>query len=338
MQTATPARWITAVLLSASCAFAGCGKEKDGMENLPPAEGEGAPPAPVLPDLRAGHNGYEKATVTSDETTGTTYAHAEAKLSPNMSGVLSKIYVEEGDRVKKNQVIFRLRTNDIALRLKQAKAALASAQVNTRAVKVEYDRTKRLFEQNAVNAAAWDQVKAQYDAAQAGVDQAKVGVAMARQALADTVVRSPINGVVVHKLANEGEMVTMMPPTVVAMIEDHSVLDLKFRLPERALVNAKPGDELQAVFTAIGDTRTAKIARINPTVDPRTRTVEVVAELDNSDQTLKPGMLAKIELVVDAKKKAAEPEPPAEPKPGAEPERASKPAPAGKPAPKEAEK
>jgi len=313
---------ITAALLTASLAPAACGKDKNGKENLPPAKGQGAPPPPELPDLRAGHNGYDKVEATSEETTGTTYAHSEAKLSPNRSGVLAKIAVEEGDKVKKGQLVFHLRTSDIALHVKQAQAALASAQVNLRAVKVEYDRTKRLFEQNAIDAATWDRVKAQYEGAQAGVDQAKVGVAMGRQALADAYVKSPINGVVVHKLSNEGEMVTMMPPTVVVVIENHSVLDLKFRLPERALKTVAPGDEIKAVFTAVGVTRTAKVARINPSVDRRTRTVEVQAELDNSDNSLKPGMLAEIQLVEDAETKG--------------PEAAEEPAPKGKAAPKSA--
>ncbi len=295
------------VALLAGSLFA-CGKKTDGKENLPPPTGEGAPPRAQLPALTAADANAGAPIATTDETTGTTYSHAEAKLAPNMSGVLSKVLVEEGSRVKKGDVLFRMRTDQLALGVKQAQAALNSAKVNLQAIKVEYDRTKRLFEQNAVNKAAWDQVQAQYDGAKAGVAQAQVGVAMAKRVLHDAYVRSPINGVVTHKLANEGEMVTMMPPTIVVTVEDQSSLDLKFRLPERALTEIHPGDAITAKFNSVGISRDAKIVRINPTVDPRTRTFEVTAELPNADAKLKSGMLAKIDFHDRADKAGSGPE------------------------------
>ena len=277
--------------------FSGCGKKSDGKDKLPPPTGAGATPRKELPKLTRPNGGSRgTAAITTDETTGTTYPHAEAKLAPNMSGVLDKVMVDEGDKVKKGQLVFRLRTTQGGLYVRQAQAALNSAKVNLTSIKVEYDRTKRLFEQNAVNKASWDRVKAQHDGAMAGIEQAKVGVAMARKALSDAYVKSPISGVVTAKLANEGEMVTMMPPTIVVVVEDHSTLDLKFRLPERALATIKPGDGFTAVFKSVDVTREVKIVRINPRVDPRTRTVEVIAELANKDFLLKPGMLAEINL------------------------------------------
>ena len=123
------------------------------------------------------------------------------------------------------------------------------------------------------------------------------------------------------KLKNEGEMATMMPPTVVLVVQDQSVLELRFRLPERSLAEVKVGEAVTAKFEALGVTRQAKVTRIQPVVDPRTRTVEVVAEVPNPDGALKSGLLAEVELGAAER---AEAEPPAEP-----------PAPrAGRPAPK----
>jgi RND family efflux transporter MFP subunit len=287
---------ISFILVALLASAGACGKNSDGKSELPPPTGAGATPRKELPKLTKPNGGSHSTANTTDETTGTTHPHAEAKLAPNMSGVLAKVMVEQGDKVKKGQLVFRLRTTQGGLYVKQAKAALHTAKVNLSSIKVEYDRTKRLFEQNAVNKAAWDRVKAQYDGAQAGIEQAKVGVAMAKKALSDAYVRSPINGVVTAKLANEGEMVTMMPPTIVVVVEDHSILDLKFRLPERSLATIAPGDAFTAVFESVDVTREAKIVRINPRVDPRTRTVEIIAELANKDFRLKPGMLAEIDL------------------------------------------
>lgn len=285
------------ILLAAALASA-CSTKKDGAASMPPATGEGAPPRVALPDL-AHAGGVAPSTPTGRTTTGTTFPRASAQVAPNMSGVLAQVAVEAGDRVKKGDLLFRLRGEDFELRVKQAQAALKSTEVALAAVKVEYERTQRLFEKNAVNQATWDQVQAQYQGAQVGVEAARVNLAMAQKARADAVVRSPIAGVVTAKLKNPGEMVTMMPPSVVVVVEDHSTLELRFRLPEGSLSAVAAGDVLEAKFTAAGIMREVKVVRISPNVDPMTRTIEVIAELPNPDGTLKAGMLAELELGSD---------------------------------------
>jgi RND family efflux transporter MFP subunit len=156
---------------------------------------------------------------------------------------------------------------------------------------------QRLLDQNAVERAQYDRVKAQYDGAQVGAEQAAVAVSMARRMLADATVKSPISGVVTAVLKNPGEMATMMPPTVVVVVEDQSTLELKFRLPESALASLAVGNPIAVDFEAIKQKREAVVARVSPSVDPRTRTVEVVARLDNKDRRLKSGMLAVVNLM-----------------------------------------
>lgn len=285
-----------APFLLAALLVTACGRSNEGAANLPPASGEGAPPRAELPALPKTGQDHAPAASSSRATTGTTYPRASAQVAPNASGVLAKIAVEEGDQVRKGQLLFRLRSQDFDLRVQQAQAALKSAEVGLNAVKVEYERTKRLFEKNAINQAAWDQIQAQYQSAQVGVDQARVALSMAQKARADATVRSPINGVVTAKLKNEGEMVTMMPPTVVVVVEDHSVLELRFRLPERSLRDLAAGDTVQARFSAVDLARAATVTRISPNVDMQTRTIEVIAEIPNEDGQLRAGMLAELAI------------------------------------------
>lgn len=284
-------------LLTAGLLTGACASKEDGAAHMPPAAGPGAPPRKELPALpgKVGE-GASEAAEAARETTGTTFPRAQAQVGPNMSGVLASIAVEEGDRVKKGDLLFRLRTQDFDLRVQQAQAALKSAEVGLSAIKVEYDRTQRLVEKNAINQAAWDQVQAQYQGAQAGVDQARVAVAMAQKARADAAVRSPIAGVVTAKLKSVGEMVTMMPPSIIVVIEDHSVLELRFRLPEQDVSTLAPGHTVQAELGAIGATVESKVVRISPNVDPMTRTIEVVTEIPNDDGRLKAGMLATVRV------------------------------------------
>jgi RND family efflux transporter MFP subunit len=278
-------------------AAAGCRGKAAGQKNeLPPAAGPQAPPLPSLPSVAPEKPPTSPAPRSEERTTGTLYPRAEAALAPNASGVIAEILVQEGSPVKKGAVVFRLDAADHALRRQQAAAALEAARVNLRATKVEHDRTKAMFEQNAVNRAAWDQVVARHDAAVVGVRQAEVALAVAQKAVADTAVRSPLDGVVTAKLKNVGETATMMPPTVVLVVQDQAVLELRFRLTERALTRVKPGDTVRARFDAVGLTRDARVVRTSPTVDMRTRTIEVVTEIDNRDGALRPGLLADVDL------------------------------------------
>jgi RND family efflux transporter MFP subunit len=286
---------VVPILLAAALAGA-CGKSQDGAASMPPASGEGAPARAALPALAQSSGDNAAADSTARTTTGTTFPRASAQVAPNMSGVLALVAVEEGDRVKKGDLLFRLRGEDFELRVQQAQAALKGAEVGLAGVKVEHDRTQRLLEKNAVNQAMWDQVQAQYQGAQVGVEAARVNLAMAQKARADAIVRSPINGVITAKLKSPGEMVTMMPPSVVVVVEDHSTLELRFRLPEGSLSAVQVGDVLTAKFTTAGFTREVTVTRISPTVDAMTRTIEVIAELPNPDGQLKAGMLAELAI------------------------------------------
>ncbi len=297
MSAATP--WtralLGALLLSTlSIGAAGC-KRRDGGKDLPPAAGAGAAPLPNLPSVVKVDEGGA-VVPTEGHTTGTTFPRAEAQIGPNAGGVIAQILVKEGDRVRKGQVLFRQDTKDAALRVDQAKAALAAAQVNLRATETESTRTKSMFDQKAVSQMQWDQVAARLDGAKVGVSQAQVALNMAQKFQSDSTVRSPINGLVVAKLKNEGEMATMMPPTVVLVVQDQSVLELRFRLPEKALTQIKIGDVVNVSFEALGLKREAKVSRIQPAVDARTRTVEVVADIPNPDGALRSGLLAEVEV------------------------------------------
>ena len=274
-------------------ALGACGRG-DSKADLPPARGAGAAPREPLPALGDEADPAVSPTSSSADTIGTTYPSAQADVAPNASGVIDKVFVDEGDTVKQGDKLFALRTQDANLRISQAKAGVEAATAQLAAVKVEYDRTQRLFEKNAINRAAWDQVQAQYDAATIMVKQANVGLRMAQKSWTDATVRSPIAGIVTKKMKNAGEMATMMPPSVVVVIEDHSTLELRFRLAEKALKTLAVGDVYVADFEALGVTRDAIVVRIAPSVDARTRTIEVIANVVNESGALKAGMLAKI--------------------------------------------
>jgi RND family efflux transporter MFP subunit len=204
--------------------------------------------------------------------------------------------VEEGDRVKKGQLLFRLEAANQALAVNQADAALSGALVAESTARTEYARVKALHERGSVSPAALDGVEAQLEGAQAAVKQARAALARARQATVDTSIRAPIDGIIAKRLSSVGDTVTMMPPTVVLILQDISSLEVRGNVPETMLKYLRPGSALKVRFPAIEVERAVTIERINPSVDPMTRTVEVVAVVPNPDNALKAGMLVEFDF------------------------------------------
>ena len=272
-------------------ALAGCKSKKPGSD-LPSPTGSSPPAIPTLSGPGSS-NGSAGSSGDADHLagTGTLEPREKAELGPKVTGNITSIKVDEGDKVKKGQVLFTIDSSQEYIGVQQAKAGVQAAQVGFDAAELNYKRTKALFDKGSVAPATFDQVKAGYDGAKAQLEQAKAALNMAQRRASDTVVTSPISGVVTAKLKSVGETATMMPPTVVLVVQDIDVLELHARLPERALSYVKAGDTIHVHIPSIGTNRDVKIKRVNPGVDPRSRTIEVVADLDNKDRKLKPGML-----------------------------------------------
>jgi RND family efflux transporter MFP subunit len=291
--TGSIARFVT---LSAFVALAGCrGETSNG---LPPASGSGAPPAPVIPKLSDVASAAPAASGSTPAAawTGSLYALHSAELGPKASGVLSQVTVDEGDRVKKGQLLFRLDGAQAFLGVSQAKAAVATAKVALDSAKLDLTRATELNAKGSVSPAFFDQAKGAYDHASMALEQAKVALQLSQRVASETSVYSPIDGVVTSKQKSVGEIVSMVPITTVLVIQDVAHLELRAHLPENTLSALAPGSELRVSARTAGIARTVRVKRVNPTIDTRTRTVEVVADVDNADGKLKVGMLVEVAL------------------------------------------
>jgi RND family efflux transporter MFP subunit len=273
-----------------------CKKAESKESALPPATGPGAPPAAKLPEIEK-NAPLPTAQAHGDSTTGTTYPLDEAKLGPKMSGVVTRIFVTEGQKVKKGDPLFSLDARTLMLQRDQAAAQIKAANINMASAQVEAQRMQTLFDGKATNQVNLEQAQRAFEVAKVQLEQAQVALSQVNQAIADATVRSPMSGVVVKKLVSEGETATKMPPTVVLIVQDQSTLELRFRMPEKMLGQLQPGKKLRADFTAQGVKRDAEIVRVSGDIDPASRTFEVFAHIPNTDGALKPGMLADVEML-----------------------------------------
>lgn len=279
---------------------------------LPAPTGAGAPPAPAIPALsEVGTKTAQPVSAAAGPAgTGSLRPRREASLGPKETGAITTIAVDEGERVKRGQVLFRIDAEQAELAVEQAKAALSSAEVQRSAAQLEFDRTKALHERGSVSQDVYDQVKSRLDAAVSAVAQTNAALALTQRRASNMVVTAPFDGVVTEKRMNVGEIATMMPPSVVLVVQDIDALELRARLPESALRSVHEGSEIGVRFPSIDVSRRVKVKRISPTVDPRNRTIEVVADVDNKDHRLLGGMLAEVEYAQENGETASTPSAP----------------------------
>lgn len=301
-----PSAHLAIAALICVVAAPGC-KNSGAATGLPQAAGSEAPAIPVpaaADEIRT--IGEETDSVL--RATGSTFAIDDAELGPKSGGVLARVNVDEGDRVRKGQVLFTLDAAQASLMVAQARASVQAAEVNRARAQLDFDRTKPLYERGAVPPATFDQVRLGLDQAKVAVLQANVALSTAQRALSDTAITSPLRGVVTKRFKNPGETVTMTPSTTVLVVQDVSKIEIRVNLPESAMGSLRAGDSMTVNFRALGEAADVPITRINPSIDARARTLEVIAVIDNADGRYKAGMLVECSF---PKKTAGKPAAPA---------------------------
>lgn len=284
-------RIIVTTLVCVGLTGAGCAKT-DPTKELPPPNPSAAAPISSLLKAAARPDTTEPSSLTAS---GSTRAVRQAELSARASGALVMLKVEEGDSVKKGQLLFQVDSRDAGLRVRAAKVGLQTAGNNVKAARDDLARKEGLAKTGSVTVAALDNARLNVAEANLALDRAKLALAEANKDAANTLVRSPIDGVIVKKYFNQGEAVSANGAPVV-LVADISELEIRANLPERALASIKVGAKAKATFRSLNVEREVAIKRISPTVDMQGRTIEVVYALPNSEGSFKSGMLVEIEV------------------------------------------
>lgn len=263
---------------------------------------------------------------------GTLSADETSEVAAAAPGIVVKVLVDVGARVKKGDPLVELDRREPSLRGAAASAQAAQARARlgikgdekfepekmaeVRAAKeamdlavTDADRTKALFDSGGVPQATWDaararaeQAKAQYDAALNGAQQAWAGLlaaqaqaGLAQKAVADSTVRAPFDGAVTEKRIAPGEFAMM--GRVVAVVVRDNPLRLKIDVPEVDVSRVALGKEVLLTTAAYpGRVFKGTVARVGASVRAQSRTMPVEAEVQNDDGALKPGMFARAEI------------------------------------------
>ena len=230
---------------------------------------------------------------------GSLWAAQETMVMAEVPGKLKALYAEEGDLVTGGSPLADLDTTDYELNVQQAETNLRMAQAGLRGQRTNYRRLRQLGQDGVVAEAAVDGSQIGYDVAAAQVALAEVGVAAAQRRLGQTTIVAPYDALVVNRLVSPGAVVQVMPPTVFYRLQDVTHLRLKVRVPELSLPNVAVGDRVEARFQSLGLTVNVAVTAVIGSIDPMSRTFDVVAAIDNTDygMALRPGMFADARIV-----------------------------------------
>jgi membrane fusion protein (multidrug efflux system) len=229
---------------------------------------------------------------------------AQATVKSKVSGVVLATTVQEGMNVAAGQVIARLDDAEARARAAQQGAMLADANARLALAKKNQANSAALLKQTYISQNAYDTTSNAVDLAQAAVDAARAQLDLARIALADTVIRAPLSGVVSKRHAQAGEK--LAPDSPVFSIVDLKQLTLDAQVPASDIPRVKVGQEVQFRVDGFGAQNFAgKVVRINPSTEAGSRAMIVYIGVDNGNGLLRAGMFAKGAITTE--KSAARP-------------------------------
>ncbi len=229
------------------------------------------------------------------EPTGEFISPASSQVAPKTPGRVATVYVDAGARVSRGQPLLALETDYVKLDVQRAQADLARAKAAEDDARREWNRKKGLLANESIPQATFDKAQAALDQAQAARQSAETALALARQKVDDSVIRSPITGVVDQRRTNPGER--LGEAGVAFVIVQTAPLKLRFSVPERYLAALKTGQTIIArVDPYPGEQFAGRIKTVGGVIDPATRTFFAEAEFPNSDGRLRPGLFARVEL------------------------------------------
>lgn len=203
--------------------------------------------------------------------------------------------LQEGDRVRAGMMIASLRRTDYAQKLAEAQAALAQAKVGLDQAELDYQRTQKLATSNAIAGAELDAARTKRDGAAATLSGAHARLDQAATALSDTVLRSPLDGIVLKRSVEVGALAA--PGTVAFAVADVGSVKAAFGVPDVVLPRVHLGAPMTITTEAYPNEKfEGHISLIAPSADPRSRVFEVDITIPNQDGRLKPGSVAALAL------------------------------------------
>lgn len=232
-------------------------------------------------------------------------------IRPQVTGFITKVHVDEGQRVRKGQPLFTLDQVQFQAAVDQAEAAVNSAKSAVSTARLTEENKRKLLDKNIISEYEWQMAANQLSQAQAQLSQAQAGLINAKKNLAYTVVTSPSDGVVGTIPNREGSLASPSSAQPLTTVSDNSEIYAYFSLNEKDILELTDGgtksleaaiDSMPAVNLILADGTqypvAGKVATVSGVIDNTTGSASVRALFDNPSGMLRSGNTGKVSIPV----------------------------------------
>ncbi|MDR0305020.1 MAG: efflux RND transporter periplasmic adaptor subunit [Chitinispirillales bacterium] len=226
----------------------------------------------------------------------------QVEISTQVSGTIDSIFVDFNDEVKANQIIAVLDKSVLELQVSQSNAALSSAQSEYRYRKNLFERAEILKNKSMISADDYDLIKYNYERSQNTLETAKIDNNRAKTNLSYAIIRSPIDGVVLSRLVEQGQTVaaSFNAPTLFTIARDLTKMRVLADVDEADIGQIKEGMNVKFSVDAWADSifnGVVQTIRVQPKSEANAVTYPVVINTNNQKRLLFPGMTATAEII-----------------------------------------
>lgn len=227
------------------------------------------------------------------ESVGTAQANESVNLTAKVSDTVTAVHFEDGDLVEQGDILVELTNSAEAARLSEVQSEVDEASR-------QYERLQSLIATNLISQTDLEMARTRFETAQARLEGVIAN-------MDDRLIRAPFSGMLGFRNISEGTLVT--PNTVITTLDDISAIKLDFNVAEVFFAQLQPGLRVKANSIVYrGRNFEGVVQNIGSRIDEVTRSVQVRAQIDNSDRVLRPGMLLTVGLTLNERDTVVVPE------------------------------
>ena len=202
-------------------------------------------------------------------------------LTPEYNGILTKVYVKEGQQVSKGQILAKIDDGGLSQQL-------AQQQIQSDLAQTTFERQKRLWDEKIGSEIQFLQAKSTYQAQQEAVNQIQ-------QQLAKTIVKAPFSGSIDAVITEQGSVVAAGQTQIMRIVNLDNMY-IETEVPERYINSITEGKNVGVNFPVLGKTFTAKVRQTSNVINPTNRTFRAEVAIPNKEKSLKPNLTARLKI------------------------------------------
>ena len=232
---------------------------------------------------------------------------AVIEVKSKASGVITKMTVETGTRVKPGDLLVQIDTRDVQNRYDQAQASLNAAEAKLSVSESDKKRNEEMYKARVITPQEFEKVAVDYENAKSGVVSARANLDIAKQQLEDATVRAPSEGTIIDKTVSEGTVIasatgSVSGGTTIVKMADLGIVRIRALFNETDIGNLHPGQPANVQVDAYPDRRFGGVVeKIEPqaVVQQNVTMFPVLVNLQNAEALLKPGMNGQVSVLID---------------------------------------